>query len=247
MIKKISLYSLFIAITAVSCNFGQKPDEYAHQKAKVREVIQTTNYTYLRVEKSKQDQWIAIGKSDIKEGSVIYFEDGLQMVNFESPELGRTFESILFVQQISDKPIKHGDFHGEMPEGMGEMGGMDPAMMGDKPEKPVIDKIEIELEHPAGAIKIGDLYARRSEYAGKQVTVHGKVIKVNVGIMGKNWLHIQDGTSDGDNFDLTITTIYEPAVGAVVTYSGTLAVKKDFGYGYFYEIIVEDAEPVKAL
>jgi hypothetical protein len=243
--KKLSLIALFIAIIVSSCNLGNGNDPYADQKAKVKEVIQTSNYTYLRVERNKQDLWIAIGKMDIKEGATVYFEDGLEMKNFESPELGRTFESVQFVMEISDQPIKHDNSHGDVHGGM--PGGMDEGMMGDKPEKPVIEKEDVKVEHPEGSTTIGDLYSRRADFAGKQVTVHGKVVKINVGIMSRNWVHIQDGTADGDNFDLTITTIDEPAVGSIVTYSGKLSVKKDFGYGYFYEIIVEDAERVKAM
>jgi hypothetical protein len=250
MNKIISLLLIIIVVaTAASCNLGNRykttDSEYDHQKAEVKEVIQTSNYTYLRVEKKDLEQWIAIGKMEVKEGEVIYFEDGLEMTNFESPELGRTFESVLFVQEISNEPIKHDGMHGGMPGGMG--GGKGGEVMGDKPEKPVFEKLDIKVDQPEGGTSIGNLYARRADYSGKLVTVRGQVTKVNVGIMSRNWVHIQDGTADGENFDLTITTDDEPAMGTVVTYYGTLSLKKDFGYGYYYEIILENAEPVKVM
>lgn len=243
------LVIIIVVVTATSCNLGNRykttDSEYDHQKAQVKEVIQTSNYTYLRVQKKDLEQWIAIGKMEVKEGDVIYFENGLEMTNFRSPELDRTFESVLFVQEISNEPIKQDGMPGGMPGGMG--GGKSGEVMGDKPEKPVFEKLDIKVDQPEGGTSIGDLYSKRSAFAGKLVTVRGQVTKVNVGIMGRNWVHIQDGTADGENFDLTITTGDEPAMGTVVTYYGTLSLKKDFGYGYYYEIIVENAEPVKAM
>lgn len=250
MIKKISLLAILLTVLFTSCNLGSRyktdNSEFANQKAEVKEVIQTSNYTYLRVDKNNQEQWIAIGKMDqAKAGDVYYFEDGLEMKNFESKELGRTFASVLFVMEISDQPIKHEAVHGGMPGGMKNSGNQ--PVMGDKPEKPVIDKIDVTVDLPAGATSIADLYAKKTTYKGKLVTVRGQVTKVNVGIMGRNWIHIQDGTSNGENFDLTITTMDEPAMGTIVTYSGTLSLEKDFGYGYYYSIILENAEPVKEL
>ena len=63
--------------------------------------------------------------------------------------------------------------------------------------------------------------------------------------MGKNWIHIQDGSGDSNNFDLTITTQDQAKVGDVVTFEGTIGTKKDFGYGYLYEVIMEDAKLLK--
>jgi hypothetical protein len=239
MIKKISLLVILFAVFTSSCNLGGSSkktgdSKYDDQKAEVMEVIQTTSYTYLRVEKNELEQWIAIGKADIKTGDIVYFEDGLEMKNFESPELGRTFESVLFVMEISDKPIKH-----EMPGGM--PGGMAGDVHGTTPQKPVISKLDIKIEQPNGGTSIGDLYAKRETYGGKMVTVRGQVTKVNAGIMGRNWVHLQDGTADGDNFDLTITTEDVPQTGEIVTYSGILGLDRDFGAGYTYELIVEDA------
>ena len=244
MIKKLSLFSLFILIIATSCNLGNRyktNDAGDNQKAKVKEVIQTSNYTYLRVEKNKQEQWIAVGKMEAKEGDVVYFEQGMEMTNFKSPELGRTFESVLFVNEISDEPI----VHSAMPGGMGSEMGQQP--LGSKPEKPVLEKLDIKIEQPAGATSISDLYAKKADYAGKPVTVRGQVTKVNVNIMDRNWVHIQDGTSSGEDFDLTVTTNDVPKVGDIVTYSGTFSVNKDFGYGYSYTIILENGEVVKSM
>jgi hypothetical protein len=69
------------------------------------------------------------------------------------------------------------------------------------------------------------------------------VVKYNAAILGKNWFHLQDGsgkTADGTN-DLTITTEAAVAVGDIVTVTGTVAIDRDFGAGYTYALMLEDA------
>jgi hypothetical protein len=71
----------------------------------------------------------------------------------------------------------------------------------------------------------------------------GKVVKTNPNIMGKNWLHVRDGSGAEGTNDLTVTTAgTAPNVGDTVVVKGTVALEKDFGMGYQYDIIVEDAE-----
>ena len=96
---------------------------------------------------------------------------------------------------------------------------------------------------PAGVLSIAETWAKRDALSGKSVTVRGTVVKVNNGILGFNWLHVQDGSgkaSDGTN-DLTVTTDAVVKVGDIVTATGTLTLKKDFGAGYAYEAILEKA------
>jgi hypothetical protein len=101
------------------------------------------------------------------------------------------------------------------------------------------------VEKAEGGFTIAEVYARKADLAGKKVKIRGQVVKVSSGIMGKNWIHIQDGTKEGDHFDLTITTAEIVIAGDVASFEGTLAVNKDFGAGYFYSVIVEDATVVK--
>jgi DNA/RNA endonuclease YhcR with UshA esterase domain len=88
------------------------------------------------------------------------------------------------------------------------------------------------------------VWANRKALSGKTVTVRGKVVKVNPQIMGRNWLHIQDGTgkADGGTNDLTVTTDAMVKKGDIVTITGTVGVDKDFTAGYQYAVIVEDAK-----
>jgi hypothetical protein len=99
------------------------------------------------------------------------------------------------------------------------------------------------IPQPAGGTSVVDIWANRKALAGKAVTVRGKVVKFNGGIMGRNWIHIQDGTGkpDAGTHDLTLTTDAPAKVGDVITATGTVAVDKDFTAGYKYAVIVEGA------
>ena len=92
-----------------------------------------------------------------------------------------------------------------------------------------------------GGITIAELFTKRDIYAGKTVKIRGEVVKYNSDIMKTNWVHIQDGTNDSGNFDLTITTSDVVKVGDVVIFEGAITLNKDFGAGYSYEVIMQNA------
>jgi hypothetical protein len=106
-------------------------------------------------------------------------------------------------------------------------------------------KADVKVEPCADCITISKLLADKQAYAGKVIKVKGQVTKYNAGIMGKNWVHIQDGTDYKDGFDLTVTTDITAAMGQIVTFEGKIALDKDFGYGYSYAVIMEDAKSVQ--
>ena len=99
----------------------------------------------------------------------------------------------------------------------------------------------ISVDKIAGGVTVQDLYADMSGYEGKTVSIHGEVTKFNTKIMGRNWVHLQDGSSSGDYFDLTITTMAPVKVGDVVVFKGVVTLNKDFGAGYKYDLIMEEA------
>jgi len=99
---------------------------------------------------------------------------------------------------------------------------------------------DIKIEPVDGRVTIASLYADPTGFDGKETIVNGQVTKVVRAVMGKNWVHIQDGTQHDGKFDLTITTQDEVEVNDVVVFKGTIAKDKDFTAGYFYEVILED-------
>lgn len=96
-------------------------------------------------------------------------------------------------------------------------------------------------------IKVEEVFAKKDALNGRKITVKGEVVKFNGGIMGKNWVHIKDGSGKPGTNDLTATTQDTAKIGDKVIVTGTLAVGKDFGGGYMYDAIIEDASitPVK--
>lgn len=232
-IKLLATVAGLIVFTASCQPGGPKKVENlapnAHQVS-AGEVIQTSRYTYVRVIEDERDYWVAINKAEITEGETYFWSEGMEMRNFTSPELKRTFESVFFVQDFTDQPITTDR-------------KMSAPVMGGK--QPVGEQEGIRVEKAAGGVTIGELYARKSELAGKKIKISGQAIKVSSGIMGKNWIHIQDGTKEGNNFDLTVTTQEIVGVGDVVIFEGMVSVNKDFGAGYYYNVILEDAIVLK--
>ena len=196
---------------------------------KVVETMDSGGYTYAQIETaSGKKLWLAVPKTKITKGQNMSFIPGATMTNFKSKTLNRTFEEIIF----SPGPLKE-----QTPAQTSEP-------MGSKAQ--VVTTTEnIKVEKAAGkdAYTIGEVYKNSKRLDKKNVVIKAKVVKVSEGIMGKNWLHIQDGTGDPakGTRDLVVTTADLAAVGDVVTVSGTLARNKDFGAGYKYKVIVEDA------
>lgn len=193
----------------------------------VSEVIQGSTYTYLKVKENMMERWVAIGKKDVNKGDVLYYDEALQMTDFHSKEIDRTFDVIYFVNQVSTTPLNK-----------------QPAMTGGMPDahkgKVAASDAEVEIDKPEGELSIADVYANKADYSSKEFEIRGVVVKVNDQVMGKNWVHIQDGTGTSGNFDLTITTQAVVKVGDEVIFKGKLTLNKDFGAGYYYDLIMED-------
>ncbi len=196
-------------------------------KFEVTEVIQASNYTYLKVKEKLAERWVAVSKQEIGVGDVFYYDGAMQMNNFTSKDLDRTFEEIYFISEISKTPFSKKPMGGNMPAHSGKI---------------ETEKLStIILKKDEGEITVADVFARRVDFTTKEFEIKGIVVKINKQVMGKNWIHIQDGTDSNGEFDLTITTQDLPKMGDEVTFKGKISVNKDFGSGYRYDVIMEDA------
>lgn len=203
----------------------------------VAETMDAANYTYVKLDTGKEQVWIAASQFPVKVGETLSVVPEMPMENFHSKALNRDFPLIYFVSNVGRNGEAARPSAGAAPAMMtsrGPMGGG-----GAAPQKVAVTK----LDPPAGGLSIADVWAKRDSLAGKTVVVRGTVVKYNAEIMGINWMHLQDGSgSEADKTnDLTVTTSATVKVGDVVTVSGTLATKKDFGAGYAYDAIVEKA------
>lgn len=99
------------------------------------------------------------------------------------------------------------------------------------------------IEKAQGGKTIAEVFAQKDRLAGQMVVIRGKVVKTNPRIMGKNWLHVRDGSGAEGSNDLTVTTVgAAPTVGDTVVVTGPVVLNKDFGMGYTYDVLIEDAE-----
>ncbi|HLF35382.1 MAG TPA: GW dipeptide domain-containing protein [Cyclobacteriaceae bacterium] len=227
---KIILLICKIIFVMVSCHSGNSikisnlaPD--AHQVT-AKEVLQTNSYTYVHVTADNRDYWIAIIKSEVETGKTYYWSEGVAMKDFPSKELNRTFPSIYLVQDFTDQPIT--------------LENLPTTPSGTSSQK-TPEKTGISIAPPEGGSTIAELYSLKDLFNGKKVRVRGEVVKFAGEIMDRNWVHIQDGTRSGDQYDLAITTQDIVKAGDIVVFEGTITLNRDFGAGYFYEMIMEDA------
>ncbi|MCB0283828.1 MAG: SH3-like domain-containing protein [Calditrichaeota bacterium] len=234
------LIVFMVLISSCEKNDAQQSDTQTGQmeslsghKVSVVEVQQASQYTYLKVKENDEEYWMAVTKMNASEGETYYYGGRMEMNNFKSKDLDRTFDKVYFVQQISKQPLVTQNTPGS---GM----GMGAAAGG----RPSVAKEDVNIEPVAGGKTIADLFAKKEDLKGKNIKVRGKVTKVNNGIMGKNWIHIQDGTSSADKYDLTITTNEMFKVGEVVTLEGIVATDKDFGAGYAYDLLLEEGKRI---
>lgn len=211
------------------------PPDTSSLSGKIIETMNSGGYTYLCIEKDGKKTWVAIPETKMAVGENVSLPPGYEMVNFTSKTLNRTFDKIIFTTGPTSAPSAHG-----ASDKMSVHGGS----MGSKSaETSTTENIKVEKATSPNAYTVAEIFGKKSELDKKSVVVSGKVVKVSAGIMGKNWLHIQDGsgnTKDGNN-DLVVTTQEIPKVGDIVTANGTLYKDKDFGSGYKYDVIIEEA------
>ncbi len=211
----------------------------------ILETLDVPGYTYIRLgQKGAADAWVAVTTANVKVGEHVRFEGQTVMTNFTSPRLKRTFEQIHFgvlVGQNAARPSA--DPHGAMQDGpaQGEQPhGTQPHGTSAGADIP-IGNIE-KAEGPNG-VRIAELFAQKKSLAGKSARVRGVVVKATNGVMGKNFLHLRDGsgTEAQQNHDLTVTTNETLEKGQTVVLEGTVTLDKDLGAGYRYDVLLEDA------
>jgi hypothetical protein len=150
---------------------------------------------------------------------------------------------------------------GELPPGHPSLDGMPPGsdaahgqdagmgMQGAPPHGAAMsaggDVGDVKVPKATGkdARTVAEIYAQRQALEDKTVTVRGKVVKYTPGVMGKNWIHLRDGTGTaGKDNDVTVTSLDATAVGEVVIVHGKVAVDQDIGMGAPYPVVVQDAK-----
>lgn len=202
-------------------------------------------YTYVQLDLAGEKIWYAVPTIEIKVGTAVIAPEGMLMKNFESKTLGRTFDEVYFAGGIT--AAESGKNPEALPAGHPPVSGAQslpadhpPIHFRTTPSVPATIDFS-SLKKLENGQTVAEIYQNAADLAGKTVSIRGIVVKSSNNIMGRNWIHLQDGTGTTGSNDLTVTSSDTAAVGATITVTGKLATDLDFGSGYTYAVLVEEA------
>lgn len=219
---------LSAAVLAVQAMPGMPTaSQGATLNGEVLEVQRASSYTYLRLKTADGEVWAAVSSAGVEKGQRVTLDDAMTMENFESRALKRKFDRIVF------GTLRAGKAPQGPPPGHG-------AATAAKAAPPLA---KVAKATTADARTVAEVVKGKAALKDRNVTIRAQVVKVSTGVLGKNWLHLQDGTgtaADGTN-DIVVTTKDAPAVGDIVHASGKVRADVDIGSGYRYAVLLEDA------
>ena len=222
--------------TLTICLLAAAPLVWA-QNVVVGEVLEIQNvegYSYLRLKTVQGDTWAAVPTAKVKKGDKVTVAEPMVMNNFESKALKRKFDKVVFGTLASDKAVAAAAAQPAVP----------PHALPKGPETP---DAKVPKASGPDARTVGEIMTKPDPLKEKTVLVRGKIVKINSGIRGVNWVHLRDGSgsaASGTN-DLIVTTKEELKVGEIVTMKGVVRTDKDFGAGYVYKVLVEEGKTQK--
>lgn len=214
-------YKALILLSMLWMGCGMQEPETVHSlqpglhKVMVLEQIHTTKYTYVLVNESGTEIWLAMPKNEVRIGQIYYYSEPLPMYAFTSRELNRTFDQVNFIKSLSETPVAV------------------------QSTEPVVVP-ETTASGDAIQLTLAEVVSQPEKYSGQRIAVSGTVIKVNAGILDRNWIHIADKNTPGTELTVTSTQIAEPGENHV--FEGTLNLNRDFGAGYRFNFILEQAD-----
>jgi len=239
--KNLLLLSLLLWLT-VSCNTeDKKPTEektVSYQEvlkkmeksnfnsAKAIEAINSGSYSYVKLSENGKEFWAAVSAQSIEIGHTYFYKDAFEMKNFQSKTLNRVFESIWFINEFyAENPNNHTN-----------------TQVSTGTEAETNSQVSL-IDSPKDGFSLENVFKKKDELKNKLIVVKGQVVKISRNIMGVNWIHIQDGSNYNGVNDLTVTSQQAIGykVGDVVTFKGKLILDRDFGSGYKYDFLLEDA------
>lgn len=241
---------LFTAMASADKDSSLPPSPQRQNGTSKGIVLKTMNaagYTYFQVESNQGTVWVAIPQSTVTVGKEVSYYDGIVMPDFSSKTLGKTFERIIFsgglvgsVQESSNAGKTNNNSFMAGPHTV-----QSTAASGDSTGA-MVPHADVKVTKASGAngYTIEEIFAKKEHLNGKKIRVQGKVVKYSPNIMGKNWIHIQDSTGNAtlNNTNLVVTTNEQLDITKeVITIEGTAIANRDFGSGYQYVVIIEDA------
>ncbi len=200
-------------------------------KGKILEFKDVENYTYLLLKTKDGETWAAVARTPVKNGADVTIENAMVMNNFESKSLKKTFDKIVF-----------GTLGVAGASAAGAGGDMAAAHSGVAKTADVRD-VKVPKASGPDARTVAEIVTKRAELKDKTILVRGKVVKYTPEVLGKNWIHLRDGSgSASDNTDdVLVTTKDQARIGDVVVVKGVVHTDRDLGSGYSYKVLIEEA------
>ena len=200
-------------------------------KGKILEFKDVENYTYLLLKTKDGETWAAVARTPVKNGADVTIENAMVMNNFESKSLKKTFDKIVF-----------GTLGVAGASAAGAGGDMAAGHSGIAKAADVKD-VKVPKASGPDARTVAEIVTKRAELKDKTILVRGKVVKYTPEVLGKNWIHLRDGSgSASDNTDdVLVTTKDQARIGDVVVVKGVVHTDRDLGSGYSYKVLIEEA------
>ena len=216
------------------------PPAVPTMKGKVLEVKDVAAYTYLRLKTADGETWAAVNKSAVKKGAEVTIDNPMVMRNFESKSLKRTFDTIVFGTLADATGAVAADPH--MVPGASPIGADFDHIHGGWAKTPDVGTVKVAKAEGADGRTVAEVNTGRLALKDKRVTIRARVVKVTANVMGKNWIHLRDGSgsaADHSN-EILATSKDEPKVGDVIIAKGVVRTDVNLGSGYVYKVLVED-------
>lgn len=198
---------------------------------KILEIKSAMGYKYLKVDENGTTLWVAIANAPVNIGDKVGYDKRTIMKQFKSKTLGETFESVIFASEVYlPQKVKKA-------KSMREMLGLGNSKNASNPHQSTLPFVEKEF------YLVEEVFMWRKSLQGKVVKVKGSIYKVSHQIMKRDWVHVGDGSGNEKRLtDDLVFTIPSTKVkeGDKVIATGTVRVDKDFGYGYFYKVILDN-------
>ena len=241
-----SLVFLSLIIIFISCKRGPDSQEpfslevqtkvvesyedirWAEHEVVVKEVHESSNYLYLQVEEGSKTYWIATGPGSVKPGNRYFFNEAVVKRDFTSEKLDRKFDSIYLVTQLLPESRKQ------------ELKRM---RFNPHDRQADVDSVESMKEGPGTLqvqrVTLKEIFNNPKQFENQVVEVSGICTKINEGIMERNWIHLKPEAAETK--EIVATSDSSVGVGETVTLRAMVRLDKDFGAGYVYPILLEDA------
>jgi len=233
MRKSLLVFVLLLGFGMAWAADAPTPALEAPIKGKVLEVLDAQSFIYLRLQTKDGEKWAVVSKVPIKVGAEVTIDNVATVQNYESKSLKRKFDRIAF-----------GTIGGGGASGMSAAAGGDMVSPHTGVAKSaIVGDVKVAKATGPDARTVAEVVTRKAELKDKTVVVRGKVVKFTGDVLGKNWIHLRDGTgsaADGTD-DILVTTKNEAKIGDVVLVKGVVHLDKDFGAGYSYKVLIEDA------